>query len=291
MTYIIENANLYKNNQLYKTSLLVDNQKILSVQPTFSKYRYMKMDAKNFIMTPTNVFYCKGIPELKNYTTERNYFITQFLLKGCTTVLVSTEPIEYIYELDAKVETVRKLFSRSPLDYIIGLTIPLKLLTPELVKKCKRKKIPSLFIELNDPNELKNIPWGWIREAIFPYNFPFIPVFHNHENIEKKLTVWNAILTKEKIPHLSEMLYENKPISFPSLKKIGIYPMKGYLQVGGELTYNLYLLNENDHLHEINERSLTITVHKGDVIRAGNKVYYNPKKGEEIVIKRPSFFL
>lgn len=293
MTYIIENANLYKQNQLITTSLLVDNGKILSVQPNFPKYLYMKMSAKDFIMTSTSVFYADGVPQDKDTTIEQ-YMISRYLGKGCTTVLVSAY-IKNVNELDQAIEEVRNFYKNSPLDYTIAVKIPIKDFTVPFVLKCKRKKIPAIFIEFNDKRELYKIPWGWIREALFPYNSPLIPVIVNSgKEKEDLLQTWQSILQREKIPHIEESLSEQTPLHLQVLKKIGIYPLKGYLQTGGELSYNLYLSgNEHPVFSFMNDEKkfiLAVTVHKGKIVKAGEKIYYNLENGEEFTINRPSFF-
>ncbi|WP_062356359.1 hypothetical protein [Bacillus kwashiorkori] len=293
MTYIIENANLIKQNRLIKASLLVDNEKILSVQPEFAKYRYMKMNADKFYMSATDVFYQNGLPKMEPMFKEKNYFIQQFLLRGCTTILVSAN-VTYLHELDEKIEEVREFYQKGPLDFTIGVKIPIQIFTVPFIQKCKREKIPAIFIEFNDVRDLYKIPWGWIREALFPYNCPLIPVVHGEESVKKKLLqTWVTILQREKIPHIEHPLQEMSKLSLSVLKKIGIYPLKGYLQAGGELSYNLYIQKgdiKEKSQQSIDNLQLVITVHKGEVIRVDKKIYYNQKKGSELIIKRPSFF-
>lgn len=292
MTYIIENANVLKHNQLVKTSMLVDHGKILSVKPSFPKYQYMKMNAETFLMTSTHVFYTDEFPERTSLLRRKQFFIEKFLFKGCTTVLVSAK-IKYLFELEAKVQEIREFYGNSPLDFTIALQIPIENLTVPLIHQCKRAKIPAIFIEVDDRKQLYKIPWGWIREALFPYNCPFIPVINHESQKQKYLSLWQTILQREKIPFIGEPLEKYQPLPMEVLKKIGIYPLKGYLQVGGELSYNLYVPEPNN-FHEpsfINDgRNIAITVHKGDIIRVKNKIYYYPKKGEEVIIHRPSFF-
>lgn len=294
MTYIIENANLLKQNQLVKTSLLVNDGKILSVQPSFSKYRYMKMDTDNFLMTSTHVFYSDGLKDGSDGYS-KNYFIHEYLNKGCTTVIVATEPIYYVNDISQAVNKIKGVFDNSPLDYTVVVKVPIDTFSVPLVQKCKREKIPAILVEFNDPRQLYKIPWGWIREAMFPYNCPLIPVIQAEGPIkEKLLNLWKKILQHEKIPHIDSPLQEKKPLSLEVLKKIGIYPMKGYLQAGGELSYNLYLShgyrNTSVELETLDVLQLAVTVHKGEVIKVGNKIYYNQNKGEQLVVNRPSFF-
>ncbi|WAA10565.1 hypothetical protein [Fervidibacillus albus] len=289
MTYIIENANLIKNDQLIRTSLLVDGEKIQSVQPSFSKYRFMKMDVKEFVMTPTHVFLIHSLPNEGEGYSKKNDLSQRFLLKGCTTV-IATEKVMYLNELVEKRKNIRRFFQHTPLDYVAAVRIPSHLLTVPFIQLIKREKIPAVFVEFEDKRDLYKIPWGWIREALFPYNCPLIPIPLKDRSL---LDSWQFVMNKEKIPHIHEPLSEETPIPLEVLKKIGIYPLKGYLQTGGELSYNLFLTNMNSEIEPtvIVERTHpAITVHKGDLIRVNKKIFYNPNKGEELIINRPSFF-
>lgn len=222
MTYIIENANLYKHNQLVTTSLLVNDGKILSVQPTFSKYLYMKMNANDFLMTSTSVFYADGIPDQNEHFEIENYMTSRYLNQGCTAVLVSAE-IQHVNEFDNAIEQVRQFYQNSPLDYTIAVKIHIKDFTVPFVQKCKQKKIPAIFLEFQDKRELYKIPWGWVRDALFPYNCPLIPVIGKEQEFIL-LETWKSILKREKIPHIEEPLTEQTPLKLQVLKKIGIYP-------------------------------------------------------------------
>ncbi|WAA13756.1 hypothetical protein [Fervidibacillus halotolerans] len=293
MTYIIENANVLKNNELIRTSLLVNGEKITSVQPSFSKYRYIRMDLKEFIMTPTYVFLLHQLPNQKDGYSKKNDLLQRFLLKGCTTV-IAVEKVMYLNELLEKRESIRRFFHHTPMDYVAAVRIPIRLLTVPFIQTCKREKIPAIFVEFQDKRDLYKIPWGWIREALFPYNCPLIPAPAKDE--PKLLETWQFVMEKEKIPHITEPLKEGEPIPIDVLKKIGIYPLKGYLQTGGELSYNLFLTDDNQWIVEkgkpitLERSNLVITVHKGEIIRVKNTFFYNPNKGEEIIIHRPSFF-
>lgn len=291
MTYIIENAMIYKENQFVKTSLLVDEEKILSVQPSFPKYRYMKMNTQNFLLTPSYVFFLDSPPE----KTDKSFFLNNFLLRGCTTVIASTRPVEYLQELQEAKEEVRNCFFGSPLDFVVITKIPVKSLTIPFIQRAKREKLPAIIVQFQNLKELYKIPWGWIREAMFPYNSPLVPEFiGNPEDERKMLEGWTKILSREKIPHLTSPLPQFDPLKTDCLKQIGVYPIKGYLHPGGELSYNLFLQEKTSSTAtEISRSELkqpVVTVHKGKIIRVQNRVFYNVVPGEELIINRPSFF-
>ena len=174
MTYIIDRVRLFMNGEWKSTSLLVDREKILAVKPEFKQYRYMKMTAKQFYMTPSHVFFTPHLPKTKNNSDYKNYFVRHFLQKGCTFLLIGLQAGR-LSRLAQVLDEARILLESSPLDYTFAVQIPANKLSADWIRKAKRLKIPALLVEFNDAEELEQIPWGWIREALFPYNSPFIP--------------------------------------------------------------------------------------------------------------------
>lgn len=295
MTYIIDRVRLYMNGEWQNISLLVDREKILAVKPEFKQYRYMKMAARPFYMTPSYVFFLSGLPRVKSRAEYKNFFTRHFLEKGCTFLIVGLR-LTRISHLSEILDAARNFLMKSPLDYTFALQVPATKLSAPLIRKTKRLKIPALLVEFNDVDELERIPWGWIREALFPYNSPLIPVPGNAKNKKDELlAAWDAIMTEEKIPHLKNTLPEQQPVPLDALKKTGIYPKKGYLHPGGELSYNFYWSKQThgedrDVEHVLQEKNLVITVHKGKIVRVMKKIFYRESFGEELHINRPAFF-
>lgn len=297
MTYIIENVNLLKDHQLHHTNMLVDGDRILSLSSSLKRYKHIRMDASQYITTPTHVIYHPNLPAFNSFHQQKKFFIERFILKGSTVFLTDIR-VEFEHELPQKLRQKKTELINCPIDYCIGVTIPLRLLSADFMRKCKRQKIPAVFVELDHPTELFNKPWGWIREAMFPYNSPLIPVLKSVNEKQKKeeLRVWKEILEAEKIPFIDTELSPNNRIGRKQLAKLGIYPLKSYLHQGGELSYNFYSsfegikkIDEMDMFLYHNNR-LLVTVYKGKVIRAGKQVSYNPGTGENVVIKTPAFF-
>src|SRR5690606_4295831 len=139
------------------TSLLVDREKILAVKPEFKQYRYMKMVANPFYMTPSYVFYTDGLPRIKSGNEYKDFFTRNFLWKGCTFLIVGLR-FTKLSRLDDVVEQARKFLKKSPLDYTFALQVPATSLSVSLVRKTKRLKIPALIIEFKDVVELERIP-------------------------------------------------------------------------------------------------------------------------------------
>jgi hypothetical protein len=298
MTYIIENAHILKGQAISDTSLLIDGERILAAKLSFNLYNHIRMDADDYIMTPTHVLLDSNLPFSASFQERKDYYIKNFIMRGSTIVLTIIN-VHFDRELDVKLKQAKSDLIDSPIDYVIGISIPPRMLQPGFIRKCKRAKIPVIFLQIKDMEELNRIPWGWIKEALFPYNSPLVPVFTHCSTKKEKLLLtkyWSELLKKEKVPAVHEEIPELSPISRTLLKKTGIFPHKSNLNSGGEVSYNLYsktdemvYLDENE-LYNCHNSSLAVTVDKGKVLRAGNEVYYRPGKGENVIISTPGFF-
>jgi hypothetical protein len=297
MGYIIENATILKDSKITECSLLIKDNQIAGREDQFKRYKFTRMNTEAFIMTPTFVQLDSAIPLNTSFQEQKKYIINQFIMKGCTT-LFTYASITYEHELNKKLKELKTALIGCPIDFILGVKIPLRLVTPSFMRKCKKEKVPAIFIEVSDMEELKDIPWGWIRESLFPYNNPLIPIISRDQKKEARnaLSKWKVIMEKEKIPAICEEIIENQPLILSHLNKIGLYPQKSSLMHGTELSYNLYLksreiknVDEVTLFHYHNDR-LVITVHKGKIIRAGDEVLYKPGSGEYVKVKTPSFF-
>ncbi|PLR77148.1 hypothetical protein CU633_11390 [Bacillus sp. V3-13] len=295
--YLIENANILKEKHLDKASLLIKNNRIVSVRKSYRKLTVMKMDANKFIMTPSHIIYDNRLPLSQPFQDMKNYFINNYLLKGCTAFMTAAA-VRYENELAACLKNLRMSLLNSPVDMILAVKIQPSLLTPAFIRKCKKERVPAIFVEINSEKDISLLPWGWIREAMFPYNSPLIPVFSDEApRIRNRLKeIWKQIMLGEKIPAIDGEMIGNEPISQSVLAKIGIYPLKSYLNAGGELSYNLYWKSreikniEETALYHYHNHRLAVTVHRGTVIRAGGEVLFRPGFGEHVTIKTPSFF-
>lgn len=297
MAYIIENANILKRKELKTCSLFIQDNRIASIQSNFKYYRHIKMDLEPYIMSPSFVLLNSNIPLKNSFQDMKKWMIDYFLSKGSTTLFTYVQA-SFAEEIPEKINELKVALSSSSIDYLIGVKIPMRLITPSMIRKCKKEKVPAIFVDLDNPDELASVPWGWIREALFPYNCPLIPIFSSTEKKEAKavLSKWLTIMEKEKIPALLEELEENIPLSATVLNKIGLFPHKGSLMNGTELSYNLYgksreIINVDEAalFHYYGDR-LAITVHKGKIVRSGKEVLFKPGYGEYVKVRTPSFF-
>lgn len=298
MTYIIEDAHLLKGKATAKTDLLIDGEVILTAKPSLNRYKHIRMSADAFIMTPTHVLLDSNLLAGSSFQERKNYYSKNFLMHGSTTVLTSIE-IHFESQLEMRLKQVKRDLIDCPLDYVIGVRIPISLLNPSFIRKCKRAKIPAIFVDITDIIDLVHVPWGWVKEALFPYNSLLIPVFNQKLNKrEKQLQIhaWGELMKQEKLNVALEEVAELSVIPRKVLMKTGIFPHKANLSSGGELSYNLYHktpqtigLDEKE-LFDSQSSQLAYTIHKGKVVRAGSEVYFRPGMGENVIINTPGFF-
>lgn len=297
MMYIIENANLLKDMQLNTRSFLISENRITKIGSHFNHYRMIKMDAGPYIMTPTFVLFNSNIPQIGSFQELKTCLLEECILKGCTTLFTYVS-VSYENELSVKITKLKTALLSSPIDFIIGVRVPIRLITPSFIRSCKKEKIPAIFVDLQNPDELEEIPWGWIREAMFPFNSPLIPLISSEQKKEVKtvLSKWKGIMNRENIPALYDELKENQPLTVTILNKVGLYPQKASLMCGMELSYNLYTkTKEIQNVDEVNlfhyhGDRLVVTVHKGKVLRAGDEVLFKPGNGEHVRVRTPSYF-
>lgn len=296
MQYIIENIHLLKRQRVKKTSILIEDNRVELMRDTFHSYQYMRMDGSPYMMTPTTVMLDNYVTRILSYTQQKQYIEENLIKKGCTTLLFYLE-VNRERELPLQVKKMKNPLLNCAIDYVAGVKIPLKLLSPSFIRGCKREKIPVIFIEVEDIKALYQVPWGWIKEALFPYNAPLVPIFLTKDPQEKKIAqnMWSILMRDVKIPSIPHEINEGIAIDYHDLVKMGIYPFKGNVYQGGEVTYNLFAMDdsiinieENDLFHYHYDR-IQMTIHKGKCIRAGDKVFYRPGFGELLEVKVPSF--
>ncbi|PLT28340.1 hypothetical protein [Peribacillus deserti] len=284
MAFVMNNVTLYQNNTYEQKDFAVKSNRIYTAHCPVNKLCYMKMDLDPYIMTPSFTMLSFDLPE----EPDLDYYINEFILKGAHTVLTAPY-VRYAHQLDTAIRNRKKSLSRSPLSYIMAVRIPLKLLTPSFMVQCKKRKIPAVFIEISITDNLEHIAWEWIRYAAFPYNPVLIPIC----NDEPACSKWTRILDSKNIKHLSQCPEPGKPLDDETLRKIGIYPQRGYLHTGGELSYNLFLKSGGesyDGIFSCGYDRLVVTVLDGKIIRAGSRLDLEGVTGEELIVKVPGFF-
>jgi hypothetical protein len=294
LPYIIDQAYVMKEKEMVRCSILVKNEKIDYISESMSQYQFIRMDAKSFLLTPGHVMVDFTLSTQTSFTQLRQYMQTNLLMKGCTTVLAVTR-IRGEQEFYVKLGELRDRLINSPIDYYLAVQTPLKTLTPSFVRLCKKNKIPALFLEITSIEELQSVPWGWIREALFPYFITMIPIWGEREK-NKHVQIWNDIMKKHRIPHMSHCPEQHYPLSKDFLKKVGIYPAKGEIRIGGDVDYNLYDMKdisfsvEEKPLLDYHKHSPKVTIHKGKMMKAESTIFFRPGFGNECKVLLPGQF-
>ncbi|MEK3886034.1 hypothetical protein [Bacillus sp. FSL K6-3431] len=293
MHFAIQNAIMMDGCKVRTTSILVKNKEFNYIGDNISMFSAMKMDISSFILTPSFVLYATNLP-IDSFSAFKDHSINCILAKGCGTI-VTDFSISYDYEFEDKLREKRTSLLNSPVDYVLGVRIRAPKINTTLIKKCKIAKVPMIFLEINDPQELKTLPWGWLKEASFPYNPLLIPVFPGDmkaSNQKKICKYWSKLLDLEKVNHLPKPLPHYKPLDELSLKKIGLYPKRGFLRSGSEISYNLFYKNSKVEHHEpLYYDKLAVAVQKEKFIFINNKAVFRPGFGDEIMINQTALFV
>jgi hypothetical protein len=294
MTYVIDRANVKKEDEIIKCSFSIKENKVELIRSHMNNVRLVKMDASPYLLTPGHVMLDFKIETLTSFLSYMEH-MKELVHKGCTTVLACVS-VKYEAELKIAVKRMQHQMINSPIDYCIGVKIPIRALTPSFVRLCKRLKIPVIFIELNE-EDMYNLAWGWIREALYPYFLSIVPIWNNNYSkgkLKRATENWKKLLEEERIPTIPVCPKEGEPLPLSVLRRIGISPTKGELRIGGDVDYNLYVQKSREfaNIAEVNYdmNKPIITVHKGRNIKIGDQVSINPGFGEQLCIKVPGFF-
>lgn len=300
MPYILEKANVLKNNKVVTCSILIKNKRVDYMQENLKRLSFMKTNLSHYLLTPGHVMVNYTFSKKKSFQSFKTEITENYLKKGCTTMLVISD-VNTEREIIPTLKNTRHYLLNSPIDYYLGIRIPLESLTPPFLVTCRRNKIPVIIVTIDKVEDLYKIPWGWIRESYHSYQIPIIPEWKIKEkaifNSKRKDEIWKTIMEENRIPTIVDRPNEDEPLTIDMLKKIGIYPNKGDIRVGGELDYNLYdhdsIGYSVDETPSLDYHNLipTITMHKGNFTKVGEKVYFRSGFGNECIVKKPGFFV
>lgn len=286
MPYVLEKISLYENDEMKETNLVVKNDTFYSRDISVKHINFIRLQMDKYIMIAGETI----IGNLAEYQENSIEYATKIVLLGATTVLF---PVDVTYEHQVKqaLMNARQALSEFPLDYVLVLRIPLQLLRPSIVRYCRQHLIPGLIVSVHDLSELQRIPITWIRDAAFPYKLVFIPQFSEIQ--ENQLMVWNQVFRGSNLAYTDESIPAHQYLPKKLIKMFGVYPYRGILRTGGEVTYNV--IHENNQQLLLNKQMLysgkiEFTVFKNQVIRAGSQINLPSKMGKELVIKIPGFF-
>lgn len=288
-SYILEHVRMVGGSE--PVSILVEEGIISAIRRSFPQYHFMRVDVSPFIMGPSHVFCDLDYPGHLIHQGS----IDDFIGKGCTTILTAFH-LEYEYRFEENWRGIKKTMESSPLDFIIGMKTAPQRITPGIIRQCRSRRVPVIWTDIMDIDALLAVPWGWIREALNHYPITFVPFFSTEPDTkirERHLRIWQNTMKSVKIPHIGLPIGQKVPLDDEVLKKIGIYPHRGILSPGREISYNLYLENdeEGDLLVRDTQLVLKCTMSKGECLFLDGRPIACEGKGEEIVIRTPGFFV
>lgn len=300
MNYLIEHANVLKENKIEQCSIVVKDTIIDYISNSTKRFKFMRMDLSNYLLTPGHVMMNYSFSTNLPFKDFKETMQQSYLKKGCTTLVVICDVV-HERELSKMVEKTKHYMMNSPIDFYIGIKTPLKNITPSFIRACKRLKIPLVIVEIDHEQDLMGMPWGWIREAFYPYFLPLVPkwkergkkVFNGNRHID----LWARIMADHGIPTIHTCPEEAIPLSKEYLKKIGIYPAKGDIRINGALDYNLYELNELSYsleekpMLDFEKHLPKITMHKGKFMKINSDVFFYPGFGKECKVNLPGHFV
>ncbi|WP_226666859.1 hypothetical protein [Metabacillus litoralis] len=291
MCYIIENATLLKSGGTTKTSLLIKGNKIEFMKTSLSNFRFIRMDMSSYLLTPGYVMLDFSLQSPLHFQEFKQHIIENYVKKGCTTLLTVTS-VEKEQDLLPKLKQRRHLMINSPIDYYIGVKIPLKILKPSLLRKLRQQNISVVFVELCEDDKMRGKSWGWIRDAMFSNPITLVPFveegLYKESFTQKLLKSWEIHMKEHRLSSLSHQLTDGEQLTRDSLMTLGIYPEKGEIRVGGQVNYNLYKLDNikyhTDGQPILNSSPPMFTIHHGKLINIDGEISFNPGTGEECFI-------
>jgi hypothetical protein len=300
MNYIIENVNLLKTNGIEKTSLLINENRIALMRKSMDSLCFLRMDMSSYLLTPSHVMLDFSLHSSLHFPEFKDLFIQNYLKKGCTTLLTVVD-VQNEQGLVSEIKQRRHLMINSPIDYYLGVRLPFHRLSPSFLRKCRKQNISVVFVEVDVETKLATKSWGWIRDAMFSNPITLIPFVHERDlpvNKEKRLLQkWEQIMKEHKLSSVTTLLEEKAPLTKEVLMRIGIYPEKGEVRVGGQLNYNLYNLADLRY-HTNNTPNIShngdfplITVHNGKLLNVNGDISFKPGIGEECFISISGRFM
>lgn len=285
MPYIMEKIMLFENEQLQHCDLVVKNNVIYSRDVPVRQMKFIRLNMdKHIIMATGSVF-----GNIDQWRTEGIEYAKRMVLMGATTIVFPVD-VQSDQKLKVNFQKAREELASFPLDFVLVIRIPFAALKPKLIRMCRLLHIPVCVVMMNGQEKFRQVMWKEIKEAVFPYKLVFVPQCEEGMNLNE----WKNCMDDGLISLHERFPTEAAHLSKSLLKKIGIYPHKGILRSGGDVTYNVmkesnkdYLMNEDLTYYD----KIDYTVFKNKVIRVGQEVDFTKTAGEELVIKVPGFFL
>ncbi|MEH7388139.1 hypothetical protein V7147_22485, partial [Bacillus sp. JJ1521] len=91
MPYILEKANVLKNNRVITCSILIKNQRVDYMKENLTRHSYMKTNLSHYLLTPGHIMINYSFTNEKSFQSFKKEMTENYLLNGCTTLLVMTD--------------------------------------------------------------------------------------------------------------------------------------------------------------------------------------------------------
>jgi hypothetical protein len=300
--YLLDRANKVDEEVNTLRSYLIKNGQIQYVTSTFDRWNKHRVIMKGTTMTSGRVFFDDKILSCHDFQ-EFQKKQSELISKGCTTVAVAPV-VEYERQVEATVRRAKHAMASSTLDYIIGLTLPVKLLRPSVLRTCQNLRIPFVRVVFESFQEIRHLPWTHVSQTLLTYPTVLIPVVRcSSLKLEVALTKeWLSQCSSFQI-HAAHSFQPFERWTKPLLQKVGLYPQKGPLLNGSDADYLLFhdenkadcvsidrkvATNEQNVYHE---KEPVIVIVRGEIVKANDAFLLRPGYGRLIEILRPGKFL
>ncbi|GAE34568.1 hypothetical protein [Halalkalibacter akibai] len=298
--YLLDKATKVDEEVNTLRSYLINNGQVHYVTSAFEKWNKRRVVMSGVDMTDGGIVYDDQILHYENFQDfqQRQSFL---ISRGCTTVAVAPV-VEYEKQIEQTFKRAKHAMASSTLDYVIGLTLPVKLLSPSVLRTCQGLRIPFIRVMFSSYQEMNVLPWTHLSQTLLTYPSVLVPCVHLSP--PKK----EAILIKEWLMRCSAFQIHTVSNLTPLdrwskalLQKIGLYPQKGILLNGSDADYLLFS-REDKHPDEVEKvvgeeknvydnREPAIVVIRGEMIKSNDNISLKPGFGRLVEIKRPGKFL
>ncbi len=276
--YLLDRATKLENGERIVRSYLIEDDEVRYVNESFRKWIGMRVSMAGTIMMNGRVMLANSLLRCETVDVFHEEQM-QLLKKGCTTFAVAPD-LYYENNFESVFQRAKHRLINSTLDFIIGCTIPVRLLKPRFIQKCQKRRIPFLRIAIDQREQLDAIPWAYLSTLLLSYPIVLIPKTDEQEILQR----WFDYCDRYQI-HTSKPIDDYEVWDKSLLQKVGLYPKKGAFLVGSNADYLLFPENEID----LDEPAIVII--RGKIVKDGERCRRRPGFGKLIDIKRPSQFL
>lgn len=293
MTYMIRGAAVGKGSG--RNYLIRDRKIAYSGQSLNCSLNTIALNCEGFYIAPARVAVDESILEIDDFSRCKEKFI-ELQRQGVTTILAICQ-VERERDLKRKLKEARHRLINSSLDYVIGISFPMRKITPDLVRLCRRERVPCVFASIESEEDLGAVTWAWIRDALFWYRLAILPDWRKLSDMPPRKQTklhkkWRKLADTFDIPTMSDIPRERSFLQKDLLRKIGVSPYKGELKPGSDLDYNLFesrSLADPMELHYDKNRFPDVVVLRGRLMKAGKTVYFRPGFGKEVSVRVPGY--